>query len=159
MTVWLRLQVPALFSWLLLAFILCTPNEEHELPSVCALLQICHILPCPPPANNTHLFYTYPTLPRLGPSFFSPGLLVDDARQAYEVSVANGAKGGRPPTTLQDSAGGCAVVSEVSLYGDVVLRYISGDWEVRQRGHTQQQHKGCRKGVASWNQQQNQQKM
>jgi hypothetical protein len=45
--------------------------------------------------------------------------------------VANGGKAVRPPTTLQDPSGGSAVVSEVALYGDVVLRYISGDWKVR----------------------------
>ncbi|WIA39445.1 hypothetical protein OEZ86_005546 [Tetradesmus obliquus] len=56
------------------------------------------------------------------------GLQVGDAAQAYEVSVANGAKGVRPPTKLEDG-GGCAVVSEVLLYGDVVLRYISGKWQ------------------------------
>jgi hypothetical protein len=44
--------------------------------------------------------------------------------------VANGGKAARPPTTLQDPSGGSAVVSEVALYGDVVLRYISGDWKV-----------------------------
>jgi 4-hydroxyphenylpyruvate dioxygenase len=56
---------------------------------------------------------------------------VGDATQAYEVSVANGAKGVRPPTKLEDGSGGSDVVSEVLLYGDVVLRYISGAWEVR----------------------------
>lgn len=59
------------------------------------------------------------------------GLLVDDARQAFEESVANGGKAVRPPITLQDPSGGSAVLSEVALYGDVVLRYISGDWQVR----------------------------
>eukprot|EP00882_Tetradesmus_deserticola_P000513 GHRQ01000565.1.p1 GENE.GHRQ01000565.1~~GHRQ01000565.1.p1 ORF type:complete len:514 (+),score=218.98 GHRQ01000565.1:154-1542(+) len=57
------------------------------------------------------------------------GLQVGDAQQAYEVSVANGAQGVRPPTKLEDGSGGSAVVSEVLLYGDVVLRYISGKWE------------------------------
>jgi 4-hydroxyphenylpyruvate dioxygenase len=67
------------------------------------------------------------------------GLLVDDATQAYEVSVAHGAKGVRPPTTLREQgaaevgAEGGVVVSEVSLYGDVVLRYVSGNSEVRGR--------------------------
>jgi 4-hydroxyphenylpyruvate dioxygenase len=59
------------------------------------------------------------------------GILVGDAAQAYEVSVANGAQGVRPPTKLEDGSGGCAVISEVLLYGDVVLCYISGKWEVR----------------------------
>lgn len=58
------------------------------------------------------------------------GLLVADATEAYEVSVANGAQGVRPPTRLEDGKGGVAVVSEVEVYGDVVLRYISGKWEV-----------------------------
>lgn len=56
------------------------------------------------------------------------GLLVEDAAQAYEVSVAKGAKGVRAPTRISD-AEGSAVVSEVIIYGDVVLRYISGDWK------------------------------
>eukprot|EP00775_Hariotina_reticulata_P005049 gene5049-5290_t len=56
------------------------------------------------------------------------GLVVGDAAEAYQVSVANGAKGVRAPTTLQDSTGQ-AVVSEVALYGDVVLRFISGSWQ------------------------------
>lgn len=44
--------------------------------------------------------------------------------------MANGGKGVRAPVTLHDGAGGTAVVSEVGLYGDVVLRFISGDWQV-----------------------------
>lgn len=60
----------------------------------------------------------------------TPGLVVGDAAEAYKVSVANGAKGVRVPTTLQDNTGQ-AVVSEVALYGDVVLRFISGSWQVR----------------------------
>lgn len=57
---------------------------------------------------------------------------MDDATDAYEVSVANGAKAVRKPTRLEDGAGGSAVVSEVIVYGDVVLRFISGRWQVRQ---------------------------
>jgi 4-hydroxyphenylpyruvate dioxygenase len=58
-------------------------------------------------------------------------VLVDDAREAYEASVAHGGKGVRSPTQLLDGVGGSAVISEVELYGDVVLRYISGDFKVR----------------------------
>lgn len=73
--------------------------------------------------------------------------MVDDAAQAYEQSVANGAKGVRPPVTLKaDSAGDAGdagvVVSEVALYGDVVLRYVSGTHEVRGR-----EREGGREGV------------
>ncbi|KAD7479664.1 hypothetical protein E3N88_02800 [Mikania micrantha] len=47
---------------------------------------------------------------------------VEDAGTAFSVSVANGAKPSSAPITL-----GCddVVLSEVKLYGDVVLRYIS----------------------------------
>ncbi|XP_047312051.1 4-hydroxyphenylpyruvate dioxygenase [Impatiens glandulifera] len=47
---------------------------------------------------------------------------VDDAQQAFSTSVANGAKPSSPPILLDH---GRAVIAEVHLYGDVVLRYIS----------------------------------
>jgi 4-hydroxyphenylpyruvate dioxygenase len=70
------------------------------------------------------------------------GVLVDDAEVAYEQSVANGARGVLPPYILTDDAavttstsaasdGGSGgegyyqKMSEVELYGDVVLRYVS----------------------------------
>lgn len=60
----------------------------------------------------------------------SVGVLVDDARHAYEVSVANGAKPVLAPLTMTDNASGkTQIISEVLLYGDVVLRYVSGDFE------------------------------
>ncbi|CAN6476146.1 unnamed protein product [Victoria cruziana] len=48
------------------------------------------------------------------------GLLVEDAAHAYAVSVEAGARSASPPA---DIAG--ATVSEVELYGDVVLRFVS----------------------------------
>lgn len=57
------------------------------------------------------------------------GIRVGDAAEAYTVSVANGAVGVLAPQTLTDKESGTAtVVSEVKLYGDVVLRYVSGDY-------------------------------
>ncbi|KAK9061586.1 hypothetical protein SSX86_018768 [Deinandra increscens subsp. villosa] len=47
---------------------------------------------------------------------------VEDAEIAFSVSVANGAKPSSPPNTLGHND---VVLSEVKLYGDVVLRYIS----------------------------------
>ena len=48
---------------------------------------------------------------------------MDDAKTAYEVSVAHGAKGVLPPVELRDEASGTSqVISEVLLYGEVVLR-------------------------------------
>jgi len=62
------------------------------------------------------------------------GLLVDDAADAYAQCTTNGGVGVLPPTRLADckgGAGGGATISEVKLYGDVVLRFVSGDYEVR----------------------------
>ncbi len=46
--------------------------------------------------------------------------------------MANGGIGVLPPTTLRDDATGTEqVVSEVVAYGDVVLRYVSGSFQVQ----------------------------
>lgn len=58
------------------------------------------------------------------------GISVGDAKEAYEVSVANGGVGVLSPKTLTDAASGKSlVVSEVKLYGDVVIRWVSGDFD------------------------------
>ncbi|KAJ0408336.1 hypothetical protein ATCC90586_000077 [Pythium insidiosum] len=57
-------------------------------------------------------------------------ITVGDAKEAYEVSVKNGAVGILEPKTLKDSATGkTTVLSEVQYYGDVVMRYVSGDFD------------------------------
>lgn len=54
------------------------------------------------------------------------GILVEDAEEAFKVSVANGAIPAFEPHKLLDQAsGGGAIMAEVKLYGDVVLRYVS----------------------------------
>lgn len=85
----------------------------------------------------------------LVPVSHTPGLLVDDARQAFEAAVAHGAKAARAPTQLQEdgAAGGAAVVSEVELYGDVVLRFISGDCEVKQQKEEEEEGIVCVSGL------------
>lgn len=61
----------------------------------------------------------------------STGIRVDDAQEAFEVSTANGAEGVLRPTQLRDEASGTsALVSEIRAYGDCVLRFISGDFQV-----------------------------
>ena len=55
------------------------------------------------------------------------GVVVDDARAAFDIAVANGGKPALPPTQL---AGGVQTIAEIVLYGDVVLRLISGDVQV-----------------------------
>eukprot|EP00887_Chlorella_sp_A99_P002914 scaffold6.g2914.t1 len=60
------------------------------------------------------------------------GVLVEDAAEAYRISVEHGAVGVTPPETLLDEATGTsAVVSEVVLYkgGDCLLRFVSGSYE------------------------------
>ena len=56
------------------------------------------------------------------------GVLVDDAKHAFEMSVAHGAIPALlPHTVLEDDgspSGPGAIISEVKLYGDVVLRYV-----------------------------------
>lgn len=46
---------------------------------------------------------------------------VEDAEVAFNTSVAHGAKPSSPPVILDN----LAVIAEVQLYGDVVLRYVS----------------------------------
>lgn len=54
------------------------------------------------------------------------GIVVDDAAKAHAECVAHGMTSVLPPTTLSD-ASGSMVISEVELYGDVVVRWISTD--------------------------------
>lgn len=68
---------------------------------------------------------------------FPAGVLVADAKQAFEASVANGAIPVQSPTVLQGEADtGEQVIAEVSLYGDCVLRFISGDYQVSLEAHS-----------------------
>ncbi|EFJ29824.1 hypothetical protein SELMODRAFT_91092 [Selaginella moellendorffii] len=54
------------------------------------------------------------------------GLLVEDAEEAFRKSVLGGALAVFQPQELADEATGAkAVISEVKLLGDVVLRYVS----------------------------------
>eukprot|EP00877_Chromochloris_zofingiensis_P009722 jgi/Chrzof1/5002/Cz15g08050.t1 len=58
------------------------------------------------------------------------GIVVDDAREAHELSVMNGAVDVLQPVKLTDTeTGSSEVVSEVKLYGDVVMRFISGNYK------------------------------
>uniref|UniRef100_M4BWQ0 4-hydroxyphenylpyruvate dioxygenase n=1 Tax=Hyaloperonospora arabidopsidis (strain Emoy2) TaxID=559515 RepID=M4BWQ0_HYAAE len=58
------------------------------------------------------------------------GIRVGDAQVAYELSVQNGGVGVQKPHTLTDKTSGkSTTISEVQLYGDVVIRWISGDFD------------------------------
>lgn len=53
-----------------------------------------------------------------------------DAAKAYESFVSHGGLGKMKPVVLRDEATGTsATVAEVHLYGDVVIRLISGDFK------------------------------
>lgn len=57
------------------------------------------------------------------------GILVKDAAEAYASSVSNGARGILKPQTLVDKSGrGTMVISEIAMFGDTVIRWISGDF-------------------------------
>ena len=58
------------------------------------------------------------------------GIEVEDARHAYEQSVANGARSALTPTVLQNPADGTEqTIAEIELYGDCVLRFVSGSYK------------------------------
>lgn len=56
------------------------------------------------------------------------GVSVTDAKLAYNVSVKNGAVGvSEPIEVVDEKTGGKVVLSEVQLYGDVVLRFVGSE--------------------------------
>lgn len=58
------------------------------------------------------------------------GIKVGDATEAYHISVASGGVGVLPPHVLVDRATGkSSVISEIRMFGDVVIRFISGDFD------------------------------
>lgn len=57
------------------------------------------------------------------------GITVEDAKQAFEVAVQNGGKPKHTPSVVQGSDGQQSVIAEVHMYGDVVMRFISGSFE------------------------------
>ena len=53
-----------------------------------------------------------------------------DARRAHDIAVRNGARSAQEPTVLTSPSGEDQTVSEIELYGDVVLRFVSGSFQV-----------------------------
>lgn len=58
------------------------------------------------------------------------GISVEDAKQAFEVAVQNGGKPVHPPSVLKSADGQESVMAEVHMYGDVVMRFMSGTFKV-----------------------------
>jgi 4-hydroxyphenylpyruvate dioxygenase len=84
----------------------------------------------PPPIPWYDQEHAYQFLKRHGLAVRSLAIRVSDAEEAFHTSVKNGALGVQPPTIITDEVSGTSsTVSEVVLYGDVVLRYVSGDYK------------------------------
>lgn len=82
------------------------------------------------PFNNYEASSAFEFLATHGLAVRAVGLLVSDANQAYRASLENGGKGVLAPLVLKDEeTGESSTISEVSLYGDVVLRYVSGSYK------------------------------
>lgn len=63
------------------------------------------------------------------------GIVVDDAAEAFAICTRNGGVPVAAPVTRADPATGASLTwAEVKLYGDCVLRFVSGDFEVRPAG-------------------------
>lgn len=83
-----------------------------------------------PPVSWYDQDFAYDFLKRHGMAVRSMGLRVADAAEAFHTSVKHGAIAVQPPTVLVDQATGTSLtMSEVILYGDVVFRYLSGDYK------------------------------
>lgn len=60
-----------------------------------------------------------------------------DAKEAYEQSTAHGAIGVTPPAVLRDDASATEqVIAEILMYGDCLLRFVSGSYQVMLPIHT-----------------------
>ena len=56
---------------------------------------------------------------------------MEDAAEAHRQATSHGARSALEPTVLSDEASAThQTVSEVELYGDVVLRFVSGTFKV-----------------------------
>jgi len=83
-----------------------------------------------PPVDWYDQNQAYEFLKRHGMAVRALALRVADAEAAFLASLQNGARAVQPATRLVDSATGTScTVAEVQLYGDVVLRYMSGDFK------------------------------
>lgn len=64
-------------------------------------------------------------------SSWHTGIVVEDARTAFKTAVENGGIAVHQPTALKDADEHETVMAEVAMYGDVVMRFMSGNLQVR----------------------------
>ncbi|RQM28603.1 hypothetical protein B5M09_013309 [Aphanomyces astaci] len=85
-----------------------------------------------PPHPGFNVDYAHEFCNKHGLAVRAMAISVDDAALAYELSTKHGAVGVCPPKTIKDAATHTTqVISSVKLYGDVVLRFVSGDYKGR----------------------------
>ena len=83
-------------------------------------------IPCP----EFHQDVAHAFVAKHGLAVRAVGIRCSDAAVAYNVSTANGARGVCPPTVRTDVATGKTMtVSEIGMFGDVVIRWVSGDFD------------------------------
>ena len=81
-----------------------------------------------PPLPHYDLNAAHEFLKRHGLAVRAVGIEVENAEAAFKASVDAGAVAVAPPTRLSDDANEAMIISEVLLYGDVVMRFVSGDF-------------------------------
>lgn len=80
----------------------------------------------PPPLPYYNPDHAHQFIQKHGLAVRAVGVLVDDAEAAYHISTQHGGRGVQAPVQLTDQATGVTMaLSEISLYGDVVLRFVS----------------------------------
>lgn len=109
------------------SFVLQSGSLKFVVTAPQSLKNIAPDSACPLPGYDAEFAYDF--LRRHGLAARAIGLQVEDAAEAHRISTANGAISVAPPSTLVDKATGrTKVVSEVVAYGDVVMRFVSGDF-------------------------------
>lgn len=82
-----------------------------------------------PPVTWYDQEFAHDFLKRHGLAVRALGITVAEAAVAFETSVKHGAEPKQSPVRLLDAATNTSLtVAEVKLYGDVVLRFVSGDF-------------------------------
>ena len=75
--------------------------------------------------ENAHAFVT-----KHGLAVRAVGIRCGDAAEAYAKSTANGARGVKEPYTKVDKLTGKSMtISEIGMFGDTVIRWVSGDFD------------------------------
>uniref|UniRef100_A0A2P2JY98 4-hydroxyphenylpyruvate dioxygenase n=1 Tax=Rhizophora mucronata TaxID=61149 RepID=A0A2P2JY98_RHIMU len=106
-------------SYLIRSGDLCFLFTAPYSPSIAAMENLSHVAAASIPSFDHHTCRDF--CAKHGLAVRAVAIEVEDAEIAFKTSVAHGAKSSAEPLVLDNRA----VLAEVYLYGDVVLRYIS----------------------------------